>query len=186
MQANIKTVFMSRYDLERYTPQANAVLISISDNELDKAIVDKSLWALVSFHTFIDAGYDEENIQSFGKDADRIYADYITPQKAESLRTDIATMIKMQPPLIVVNCQAGRSRSAAVAQFLKDRYQVEIDQDTPDANQTVLRLLHGDYHLLSAIEAARDGKYDEGFEEPAPPARSLFRGFLDLLGISQR
>jgi hypothetical protein len=183
---SLKTQFMSRYDLEHFNPPANAVLISISDNEDDKAQVNKALWSDVSFHTFIDAGYDEETI-SYGLDYDRVFSDYITPEKANALRADIERMLSTKPALFVINCQAGRSRSAAVAKYLHERYSAEISQDTPDANQTVLRLLRSDPRLLASIQAARSGELDaqSNVEEREKP-RNLISRLLEFIGVDTR
>lgn len=46
---------------------------------------------------------------------------------------------------IVVHCEAGISRSAAIAQFIADKYRAPIDQANPDtscANARLLRLLN--------------------------------------------
>lgn len=46
---------------------------------------------------------------------------------------------------IVTHCEAGISRSAAIAQFIADKYRVSIDQANPDtscANARLLRLLN--------------------------------------------
>lgn len=58
---------------------------------------------------------------------------------------------------LVVHCQAGISRSAAVAQFVADRYGVPIDQANPDtsaANARVLRLLNKAMDGIPFTEAA--------------------------------
>lgn len=180
--------FMSRADVESFTPPPNAMLISISDTPDDKAHIQPAMWRQVGMYHFVDGGYDEEAIATFGSDFDRIYgADYFTPEKADTMRADIDRMVGLMPQLLVVNCQAGRSRSAAVAQYISERYGAIIAQETPEANQTVLRLLRLDSSLNRAIQEARAGK----FENDSPdgdefrPKRGFVSRLLELFGIEQ-
>lgn len=179
--------FMSRYDIEHFTPPPRSVLISIADNENDRAKIDLSSWDGVYFQSFIDAGYDEESL-SFGQDFDKVYADYITPEKAQSLRHDIEDALMKRPDLVVINCHAGRSRSAAVAQYLKERYGADMTQDTSEANQTVFRLLRLDRGLMDAIEESRNSPtanlVDPTTEETEPTG--FIYKLLALFGVDTR
>lgn len=179
-----QALFMSRYDIEHFTPPPRAALISIADNENDKAKIDPSKWSGVYYHFFIDAGYDEESL-SFGQDFDQVYADYITPEKAQALRQDIEKALGTGPDLVVINCHAGRSRSAAVAQYLSERYGAKLTQETNEANQTVFRLLRFDRSLLDAIESSRNdknlGQNPVQDEQPAPTG--FIVRLLNLFGV---
>lgn len=180
--------FMSRADVESFTPPPNAMLISISDTPDDKAHIQPAMWRQVGMYHFVDGGYDEEAIATFGSDFDRIYgADYFTPEKADTMRADIDHMVGSKPELLVVNCQAGRSRSAAVAQYISERYGATISQETPEANLTVLRLLRLDSSLNKAIQDARAGKLETLMLETddPKPKRGFFSSILELFGIEQ-
>lgn len=182
-----QVLFMSRYDIEHFTPPPRSVLISIADNENDRAKIDHSKWDGVYFQSFIDAGYDEESL-SFGQDFDKVYADYITPEKAQSLRHDIEDALSKRPDLVVINCLAGRSRSAAVAQYLKERYGAEVTQETGEANQTVFRLLRLDRDLMDAIEESRNSANVEAGEhrtEEPEPSGFIYK-LLALFGVDTR
>ena len=78
---------------------------------------------------------------------------------------------------IVVNCQAGRSRSAAVAKYISERHGYDLKQETPDANQTVLRLLRRDSLLCSTYrDVTSAGSSDQ-------KADGAVRALLKLLGL---
>ena len=70
------------------------------------------------------------------------------PPQAESVRSLVDRLASTRLD-IVVNFQAGRSRSAAVARYISERHGYDLKQETPDANQTVLRLLRRDSLLCS-------------------------------------
>lgn len=75
---------------------------------------------------------------------------------------------------IVAHCEAGISRSAAVAQFVADRYCVPIDQANPDtscANARLLRLLN---KAIDDVEFTFTPSIIE-FERKDPP-RGVYRG----------
>lgn len=144
--------FLSKKDAEEATNVNGHHLISISDGPEDQANIDVSRWASVSFHHFIDAGFDEDTITLFGGDGDDFetrFRDYFLEDRAQILRQRIAEIVQKREP-IVINCQAGRSRSAAVAKFIKAHYGYHLDKPTPDANMCVYRMLAKDGVLFSA------------------------------------
>ncbi|MGI0646895.1 hypothetical protein ACRCPS_17920 [Pseudomonas aeruginosa] len=181
----MEVTFMSRLDLEDFTPPPGAMLIVLSDDLGDKPRIDPTQWAMITQHAFVDGGYDEETIAQFGSDYDRVYADYITPEKAEELRRVIMAMANARPPLIVASCQAGRSRSAAVAQYIKDHYGAALEKETPEANQTVLRLLRVDFALNNAIAEARSGSADATQTQEQEPQRGFLSKLLEFFGVQQ-
>lgn len=145
--------FLPRREAERYIPVASTHLVSISDDRDDQARITESHWASVSYHYFVDAGFDEEVIGMYGSDFELHYSDYLLASKADALRSRIAELASTGQP-IVVNCQAGRSRSAAVAQYLKDHHGYRLDKPTPDANLCVYRMLAQDTNLMAAYATA--------------------------------
>ncbi|CAD0264172.1 conserved hypothetical protein [Pseudomonas veronii] len=141
--------FLSRMDVQRYKPRAPAHLLSISDGDDDQAIVDASRWQSVEYHHFVDGDFDEEKIAMFGASFEHLFRDYFLNLQADRLRESIDRLAATGVD-IVVNCQAGRSRSAAVAQFISERHRYSLCQEAPGANQTVLRMLRRDPALLAA------------------------------------
>ncbi|HFK2003004.1 TPA: hypothetical protein ACGW3W_002301 [Pseudomonas aeruginosa] len=146
--------FISRAEAEAYWPDHHCHLISISDAPDDQAAIDETRWKSVSYHHFVDAGFDEEVIEIYGCDFERNYADYFIHSKADELRERIRTITSVGDS-IVVNCQAGRSRSAAVAKYLAEHHGYQLDKPTPDANLCVYRMLARDVSLLAVYQAAK-------------------------------
>lgn len=181
----LTVAFMSRSEAEDYEPPAGSMLISISDDIDDKAAINPEKWARVSYQAFVDGGYDEETIAQFGSDFDHVYADYFTPEKASALRAVIAEMAGANPPLIAINCQAGRSRSAAVAEYIQGHYAAEMAQDTPEANETVLRLLKMDAALITAIDNARNEATEQAHDTAPQNTKGFISKLLDFIGIEQ-
>lgn len=144
--------FMSRIDAQRYRPASPAHLLSISDGEDDQAVVESSHWQSVEFHHFVDGDFDEEKLDMFGQKFEHYFRDYFLIPQADRLRESISRLTSTGLD-IVVNCQAGRSRSAAVSQFICEAHGYSLIQETPDANQTVLRMLRRDTDLLVAYRA---------------------------------
>ncbi|NWC84211.1 dual specificity protein phosphatase family protein [Pseudomonas putida] len=172
--------FLSRTSAGEATPDAGHHLISISDGTEDQAIIDESRWASVSYHYFIDAGFDEDTIFLFGEgcEFETRFRDYFLEERAQALRKRIAAIVQKRQP-IVVNCQAGRSRSAAVARFISSHYGYHLEQPTPDANMCVYRMLAKDASLLSAYALATAQK-----DEVHQDTETSFIGALKrLLGL---
>lgn len=149
----MQVTFLPRSEVEALIPPRGYHLISISDGEEDEANIDESKWSSVSRHHFIDAGYDEETIAMFGSDFTSRFADYCLEGSADVLRARVLEIVQRREP-VVVNCQAGRSRSAAVAKFISDHHGYELLQPTPDANMCVYRMLARDAALIQAYRAA--------------------------------
>lgn len=145
--------FLSRSDAEGYLPGPDCHLISISDGPDDQARINEARWKSVSYHHFIDAGFDEEVIEIYGQDFERNYVDYLLSSKADVLRERIREIADLGEN-IAVNCQAGRSRSAAVALYINEHLGYQLHKPTPDANQCVYRMLANDVHLMAAYRTA--------------------------------
>ena len=174
-----KCSFMSRSDVLSYQPEGLAHLISISDDHDDQVQLDERRWASVSYHFFVDAGFDEEIIDLNGDQFEVHYADYFLARKASALRDRLQGLISAGHD-IVINCQAGRSRSAAVAMYLNRVHGYELDKPTPDANLCVYRMLAQDPSLLAAYSRATS---------PAEPgersgfARRSWKAFSHWIGF---
>jgi hypothetical protein len=171
--------FLSRTSAEEAIPEVDHHLISISDGIEDQAIIDESRWASVSYHYFIDAGFDEDTLLLYGGagcEFETRFRDYFLEDRAQALRQRIAAIVQKRLP-IVVNCQAGRSRSAAVAKFISSHYGYHLEQPTPDANMCVYRMLAKDGSLLSAYAHATAQKD----EVPQDTERSFIGALKRLL-----
>jgi len=145
--------FLSRRDAEELVPPLGYHLVSISDDRIDQAKIDESRWASVSYHHFVDAGFDEDVIEFYGQEFEANYVDYLLAGKADTLRARLDGLANTSRS-VVVNCQAGRSRSAAVAMYLQKHHGYQVDQPMPDANLCVYRMLAKDASLMNAYEAS--------------------------------
>lgn len=152
--------FLPRSEVVSLTPPAGYHLVSISDDMDDQAMVDEGRWASVSYHFFVDAGFDEDVIEIYGSDFELHYADYFLAHKADELRKRLDDLAKGRQD-IVVNCQAGRSRSAAVAIYLNRHHGYALDKPTPDANLCVYRMLAKDPKLMAAYPPASEQEMED-------------------------
>ena len=143
--------FLPRTAAEALTPPPGYHLVSISDDIDDQARIDESRWESVSYHHFVDAGFDEEVLQIYGTDFEQHYADYLLAHKADQLRARLSALVGERAN-IVINCQAGRSRSAAVAMYLHRHHGYRLQKPTPDANLCVYRMLAMDPQLIAAYQ----------------------------------
>lgn len=176
MRNDKRVVFVSRSEAEAMAPPAGTHLLSISDNESNQAHINASLWDIVSFHHFIDAGYDEDLIAACGESFEAIYRSYLLPDQAQTIRARICEIAE-HAGQIVVNCEAGRSRSAAVARYISDWHGFVLEEATPDANMTVYRLLIRDPSLSLACRQAMDAARE------APTPRSVWSRLCDRFGL---
>ncbi len=153
MTTHKKVLFLPQADAQTLIPPPRSHLISISDGESDQAKIDRTRWESVSFHHFVDGGFDEGMITACGADFQRIYASYFLPDNAIALRQRIFD-IADSADMIVVNCMYGRSRSAAVARYISEFHGFKLDRPPLEANMTVYRLLAQDPGLLMACRQA--------------------------------
>lgn len=145
--------FLPRTEAEALTPPPGYHLVSISDDIDDQARIDESRWESVSYHHFVDAGFDEEVLAIYGSDFEKHYVDYFLWAKAEDLRSRLSALAGARANLII-NCHAGRSRSAAVAMYMQRHHGYLLRRPTPDANLCVYRMLAMDRELMTAYQTA--------------------------------
>ncbi len=127
-------------------------------------------WGRLLRIQFIDGTYDEEMIRA-NWNMRRLHFNGCVRQ---SHVTAIHTFLDEADhdhtiTSLLVHCQAGQSRSAAIARYAAERYGVNLAQDSSRYNQTVYELLHD------------PDKYEYLLAEPKPQARRM--NFLKLLGI---
>jgi hypothetical protein len=163
MTTHKKVLFLPRAEVEQLIPPPRAHLISISDGESDQAKIDRTRWASVSFHHFVDGGYDEGIVTACDADFPKIYASYFLPETANAMRQRIFN-IADGADMIVVNCIYGRSRSAAVARYINEFHGFKLDRPALEANMTVYRLLAQDPGLIMACRQALAAAQQKGNE----------------------
>lgn len=152
MTNNYCVVFDSRKNAEEFSPPEKSSIISINDSESYLAEL-KPGWNDVVRSCFIDTTYNEESLRFVGRNHKYIYQSAFDKEKSLQLLRDIQSISESQ--LILVHCHAGRSRSAAVALYIHQRYGHTIypciqalqsgrqasKDETKHANTTVLELL---------------------------------------------
>lgn len=88
-------------------------MLSISEGLEDQANIKETRWKSLSYHDFIDAGFDEEVIEIYGPYFERSCVEYLLSSKADVLRDRIRE-IATQREFIAVNCHAGLSRNLSL------------------------------------------------------------------------
>ncbi len=145
--------FISRRAVENHLkPTPDIAIISIKDPDGKPVRLPRGVSSTrLEFHDL----YEEALNLPVGAFPDAItpplavfHANFILPDTHHAWQ--IIRFIRLQaekpnPIDLIVHCEAGISRSAAVAMFVADRYAVPIDQANPDtscANKRLLRLLN--------------------------------------------
>lgn len=171
MSNNYCVAFDSRKNAEEFNPPVNSSIISINDSENYLAELRPG-WNDVVRSCFIDTTYNEQSLRFVGKNHKYIYQSAFDKEKSLRLLRDIQSISASH--LILVHCHAGRSRSAAVALYIHQRYghtiypsiqalqagQQASKADTKHANATVLDLLNNPC-LFDELIAEIDPKIPE-------------------------
>ncbi|EGQ7973607.1 hypothetical protein I7Z51_002531 [Vibrio parahaemolyticus] len=146
--------FMPVRDARKLVPDNSKALISIHDDGHDAdTLVPKEGWGYYDHIGFDDAAYDEELISQYGAD----FWDYFGGCARNVHALKILLMFKRieESPYIteiIVHCDAGRSRSAAVAKFYAEKNNLELEGDTTYANSLIYTLLKNPNHYEEALE----------------------------------
>lgn len=157
----IETVaFMPIRDARKLTPSPDTALISIHDaGEPASTDVHNTGWGYYNHIGFDDAAYSLEQIEDHGKE----FWDYFDgcARKVHALR--IKLMFKeihnnREIRHIIVHCDAGRSRSAAVAKYYSEEHNLELEGDTSYANSLIYRLLQDPSYFDEALQKHVEGK----------------------------
>lgn len=135
--------FLPVRDARKLTPSPGTALISIHDDgEPIAAGVPTDGWGFFDSIGFDDAAYSKEQIEEYGED----FWNYFNgcARKVHALR--LLVMFKQIEELgfidnIIVHCDAGRSRSTAVAKFYAEKHGLELEGDTTYANSLIYQLL---------------------------------------------
>ena len=82
---------------------------------------------------------------------------------------------------IIVQCDDGRSRSAAVAKFYSEKYGLKLEREPEYANSLILALLHDPNHFEEALDEHVNKKIKPE-KQTNTKWRKLFPlGWIDLL-----
>lgn len=114
-------VFVNRGTAEEIHPLPSWGIISVTDSKQDEANLREG-WGYISRHHFIDEYYNDETLDLVGPNYKFIYSSYFDRDKAYDLKKQIAALVDAEVDVIVVHCHAGRSRSAAIAKYIVDRF----------------------------------------------------------------
>lgn len=151
----IKSVcFVSRAAIERHiAPRQDASIVSITDPDEPLACIADGFHGLLrlQFHDLEEESINVPvgllpDLRPGGRRID--FGRAVLPDASDAIK--IITFIRDLSAMaglfhLIVHCEAGISRSAAVASFVADRFCVPIEQANPDtsaANARLLRLLN--------------------------------------------
>lgn len=119
--ANKFVIFVGRSDVEKIVPRERWSLISITDSN-DFLPILKEGWSDIRKFHFIDGDYNEDTLRFVGLNHRYIFSSYFNREEALKMIAGIEQIVTSEPDVIVVHCHAGRSRSAAVAKYISERY----------------------------------------------------------------
>lgn len=174
-----KTIFMGKRAIEELSPIDEAVVVSISDSDQDEANLRPG-WKSIHRVHFVDGGYDEASLRFVGTNYKYIYASYFDRELSIELCDFIRKHVQAGVQTFIVNCHAGRSRSAAIAKYILDTYGFEpfsysiapgdgskvIPPDFSNMNVMVYTLLKNPFHFdevirsIESTNSARTNKPD--------------------------
>jgi hypothetical protein len=159
-----KVYFVSRSIAELLFPIKDCALISIS-NSLSHPAQIKPGWEHIKRVYFVDGSYTHSDILTAGVNFKKDYASYINREIAIQIRQFIHEIIGAGINSIVVHCNAGESRSGAVAKYIAETYDFvpsnRINTDHPikdwadlfsKSNPTVFNLLKKPNYYDNALE----------------------------------
>lgn len=130
-----KITFLPRALAAQYQPASNSVLISIHDKS-EEELTPQPGWHAVLYQRFHDTDGQSMGLELFGTDHARALLAFVDAHK--------------NCDEVVVHCQMGQSRSAAVALYLSEKYNVpcykvstKVDWASIKVyNRLVYRVLH--------------------------------------------
>ncbi|RSE57630.1 hypothetical protein EGT81_19535 [Alcaligenes faecalis] len=131
--------FLSQQEAERLAPVSSAAMISITDP--DKPLAQLGQWDYLLRESFYDGGYSRETIHTMKETFPFKYASYIDSEQAHRLVAFLDCLIQQGVREIYVHCYYGRSRSGAVAMFLRDKYGFTPNKEIDRPNRTVYKML---------------------------------------------
>jgi hypothetical protein len=132
-----EATFVSRPQAEATPGTPNGVVVSLFDPGSPGPAL-QSGWRDVLSLAFFDA---DEDLVPFAREQGMVVCE---PEHAQQILAflDWWHAAEEGPSAVVVHCEQGISRSAAVAKFCARRYGLDFRWDYPFHNRRVLRLLH--------------------------------------------
>jgi len=170
-----QVVFLSQREACELAPVAGAAMISITDPDKPDAPLQPG-WDRLLRTAFYDGTYSEDTIHRVKHDFELLYQSYITPEQATELKRFVDDLAAERVEQIYVHCYFGRSRSAAVADYLGDTHGYAVAPAVEKPNATVRTLLDDPDHFTPLIR-----HYRKPMEEETAPRgwRRWWRQFFD-------
>lgn len=145
--------FMGRRAAEELTPAPNTAMISISDGQgWGGAQLNHELFTRTLTAHFVDSTYSESTIEAFGRAFPVKFSAFFNRDRSIQIREFVQSCVDEGVDGFYVHCDAGRSRSAAVATWIGEAYQYRVVGDASRANELVLALLRDPSLFEPAIE----------------------------------
>lgn len=171
IRSNGQVIFINKHQAEILEPVSGAVLISVNDSRETEADLQPD-WEKVLRYYFIDGTYNEESLRYTGRNYKYIYSAYFDSETAHMMRSEIHECIEKGTKIFIVHCHAGRSRSAAIAKYIHDKYGYNVGNDvghltlgctySPElfsqANLLVYTLLQNPEYYSSVIQEIEDSQ----------------------------
>lgn len=184
--------FIPLRDALKLTPQDDVAYISIHDVNCEnkdskiKAWGEhyEKQWGMYFSFGFEDAAYDYELIKEFGKDFPKYYTDCLMPDEAlDIIEAIIAITTNPNIKSIVVNCDSGRSRSAAVALFINTKYNIPLRRSVEYPNSLVTKLLNDPTCYDQAFKNFVNVPLSKTKKTHTPSKKDLFSKLSKLLTV---
>lgn len=170
--------YLSEYKASQLDPNSETALISIADPGHAPPGIFPQGWGMFYQDFFIDGDYDADLIRTFGEHFHESFSGYMQKEQASQMKAFVHDVLN-NPEIehLVVHCTAGRSRSAAVAQYASDITEIVPvgDFGISGMNTMVYKMLHnpGMFSELTAQPPSND--------EPQPRYAHLLQKMLTRL-----
>jgi hypothetical protein len=154
-----KCYILNRVALGACPPNADTVVISITAPNLPPVTLDDEAWRDVIRFSFYDVDYNDAVAKL---EPTPIYAGAMTKDQAQEMFNFIKKYTECKEEVnIISSCDAGLSRSAGVAKFINDEYEVPVIGSMALHNKHVRRMLRHQWERDTLNETLKD--------RPAPP-----------------
>ena len=139
--------FMPRFHAEAIIPRSTSAMISISGPNNPARL--NQLWhrgnlIRLQFHDADEVGRVSRRLDYPGESK---YIQLFTPKDAKHI-IDFVNEVKNKVDVILVHCDAGISRSAAVAKFIAEMFNLPFPESYMLYNKYVYRVLKNTYNSM--------------------------------------
>lgn len=139
------TYNISKKNAERMIGKENMALISITDYD-DYYTNAQGNWGSIDRYYFIDGEYNQEDIDRFGLGFYMSHNGYMSPEDSIIINKRIKEILLDENIVeIVVNCHAGKARSAAVSLHISEISDFKYTGDSYLKNDLVYNLMKDPY-----------------------------------------